>query len=165
MTRYWLDANVFIEAQNRKYPFGMFDSYWEWMSGRVAEGTIVCPKRVYQEIVGEHDHDDPLVKWFQTRKGNGLCIASDHAVQEQVGIITKHVFTRYHQSPHAMNFSKGADPWIIAHAFVDDGVVVTQESNLRPDAQKARIPDVCKEFDVACIDGLKLLEKLKAKKL
>src|SRR5258708_1646374 len=115
MLRYWLDASVFIEAHNRMYPIGIVDSYWKWMASQVAGGTIVCPKLVYQEIVNGYDRDDPLGKWFQSRKGSGLCIPAEKAVQEQVGVITKHVFTKY-KNHHAMAFSKGADAWIIAHA-------------------------------------------------
>jgi Domain of unknown function (DUF4411) len=162
MTRYWLDASVFIEAHNRSYPIGIVDSDWKWIAGKVGEGTIVCPKLVYQEIVNGYDRDDALGKWFQTRKSNGLCIPPDQAVQKQVGIITNYVFTKY-KSHQAMAFSKGADVWIIAHALVDQGIVVTQESSLHPNAQKARIPDVCKQFNLPCIDGLQMLKKLKAR--
>jgi hypothetical protein len=79
-----------------------------------------------------------------------------------VGIISDYVFTRYKQH-QALDFSKGADPWVIAHALDDNGIVVTQESSLRPDAQKARIPDVCKHFDMRCIDGIQMLKDLRAK--
>jgi len=162
MTHYWLDASVFIEAHNRTYPMGIMNSYWKWMAGRVADGTIVCPKLVYQEVVDGHERQDELAKWFQTRKSSGLCVASDQAVQAQVGLISDYVFTEYKQH-QALDFSNGADPWVIAHALHDKGIVVTQESSLRPKAHKARIPDVCKHFNVPCIDGIKMLRDLKAK--
>ena len=64
MTRYWLDASVFIEAQNRTYPMGIMDSYWKWLAGRIEDGTIVCPKLVYQEVVDGHERQDVLAKWL-----------------------------------------------------------------------------------------------------
>jgi hypothetical protein len=160
--RYWLDASVFIEAQNRTYPIGIVDSYWRWLAGQVEAGRIVCPKRVFQEIVEGHERQDDLAKWFQARRGDGLCIASDRSVQKQVGIISTHVFSVY-RSHQAMRFSDGADPWIIAHAQVDDGTVVTQESSLRPNSHKVRIPDLCRHFNVRCIDGLQMMKDLNAK--
>jgi hypothetical protein len=45
-------------------------------------------------------------------------------------------------------FVKGADPWVIAHAMEDQGIVVTKESDSKSNAQKARIPDVCDHFKV-----------------
>ena len=162
MTRYWLDASVFIEAHNRTYPIGIMDSYWKWMAGQISNGVIVCSKAVFREIVDGHECQDELAKWFQNRKSNGLWFAPNQAVQVQVGLISDYVFSKYKQH-QALDFSDGADPWVMAHAFVDKGIVVTQESSLRPDAHKTRIPDVCKHFNVPCIDGIKMLRDLKAK--
>lgn len=161
MTRYWLDASVFIEAQNVNYPMDTVPSYWKWIAGKVADGTIVCPKLVYREIVDGLEKQDALAKWFQTRKQNGLCIAPDKAVTDQVGIISKYVFAQFKQH-QATNFLRGADSWIIAHAHVDKGIVVTQESSLRPNSHKPRIPDVCRNFNLACMNGIQMMKKLKA---
>jgi len=66
-------------------------------------------------------------------------------------------------SVEAWDFSKGADPWVIAHALEDHGIVVTKESDARPTAKKARIPDVCDHFGVKCVDTLTMLKLHKAK--
>jgi uncharacterized protein DUF4411 len=58
-------------------------------------------------------------------------------------------------------FSDGGDPWVIAHAKADGGVVVTQESTLHPLAKKPRVPDICKPFGVACLNTIQMFEKLK----
>lgn len=160
--RYWSDANVFIEAHQKTYPVDMAESFWEWMSLRVEEGVIVCPRRVYQEIAENEDHQDALAKWFQTRRTRGLCIRANKDVQNQVGIVSSYVFSKY-QGHQAMAFTKGADPWVIAHAMVDSGIVVTQESNLQPQALKARIPDVCKHFNAPCVSRMQMLRALHAK--
>ena len=74
----------------------------------------------------------------------------------------EYVFLKY-KSVEAWEFSKGADPWVIAHALEDRGIVVTKESFTRPDAQKVRIPDVCDNFSVKCVDTLQMLKELSAK--
>jgi hypothetical protein len=79
-----------------------------------------------------------------------------------VGKIEDYVFEKY-VKVETWEFSKGADPWLIAHALDDGGVVVTKESELRPEAQKVRIPDVCHQFNVRCVDTLGVLKELKAK--
>lgn len=140
----------------------MAESFWKWMSSRVEEGVIVCPRRVYQEIAENEEHQDALAKWFQSRRNRGLCVPSSKEVQDQVGIVNSYVFERY-QSHQALAFSKGADSWVVAHAIIDHGIVVTQESSLQPQALKARIPDICKYFNVPCMSRLQMLRALSAK--
>ena len=162
MQRYWSDANVFIEAHQRTYPVDMAESFWEWMSSRIKEGVIVCPRMVYKEIAENEDHQDALARWFQSRRNQGLCIRSRREVQDQVGIINGYTFSKY-QGHQAMAFAKGADSWVIAHAMVDTGIVVTQESTLQPQSLKARIPDICKHFNVPCVSRMQMLRTLNAK--
>jgi hypothetical protein len=159
--RYWLDASVLIEAHLRTYPIGIADSFWEWLAGQVQAGNVVCPRRVYQEVA-ETEHQDELAQWMKPRKGKGLCIPAARPVQDRVKEITEHVFAKY-ESVEAWDFSKGADPWVIAHGLEDHGIVVTKESDARPNAKKARIPDVCDHFSVKCVDTLAMLKLLKAK--
>jgi hypothetical protein len=162
MPRYWLDANVLIEAHRRSYPIGIVNSFWAWLGKQVEDGIIVCPRSVYQEIAEQEDHQDEIARWVQTRKDRGLCIASTREVQARVDEILQYVFGKY-RPEHAFDFSKGGDVWVIAHALEENGIVVTKESELRPNAQKARIPDVCKYFDMRCMDTLEMLRALKAK--
>lgn len=129
---------------------------------RVEEGVIVCPRRVYQEIAENEDHRDSLARWFQSRRDKGLCVSSDKEVQRQVGVVASYVFETF-LGHHAASFAKGADLWVIAHAIVDKGIVVTQESNLQPKALKPRIPDICKAFDVPCMSRMQMLRALGAK--
>jgi hypothetical protein len=141
----------------------MADSFWEWTAGKVHDGYIVSPRRVYQEVAENEKHQDELAKWMRHRRDKGLCVAPSRAVQERVQAIEEHVFTKY-IVVEAWDFSKGADPWVIAHAMEDgQGIVVTKESDSRPNAQKARIPDVCDHFNVKCVDTLEMLKQLKAK--
>jgi Domain of unknown function (DUF4411) len=157
-----VDANVFIEAHQKSYPIEIAEGFWKWMSSHVVDGTIVCPRMVYQEIAENTDRRDLLSLWFQTRRDMGLCIGSNKPIQDHVGLINDYVFAKYN-GPHGIMFSKGADSWVIAHALVDRGIVVTQESNLHPNASKPRIPDICKAFNVPFMDRLQMLRKLNAK--
>jgi hypothetical protein len=140
----------------------MAQSFWNWMSLRVDEGVIVCPRRVYQEIAENEDHQDALAKWFQSRRDRGLCIPSSKEVQIQVGVINTYVFETF-EAHYALAFAKGADSWVIAHAMIDNAIVVTQESNLQPKAMKPRIPNVCKNFNVPFVSRMQMLKALGAK--
>ncbi len=162
MPRYWVDASVWIEAHLRNYPIGMADSFWQWVAGQVEVGNIVSPRRVYQEVAENEKHQDELAKWVRHRREKGLCIAPSRFVQERLQSVTEYVVTKY-LIVEALDFLKGADPWIIAHALEDHGIVVTKESETRSNAQKTRIPDVCDHFNVKCVDTLEMLKQLKAK--
>jgi Domain of unknown function (DUF4411) len=45
---------------------------------------------------------------------------------------------------NTVEFTKGADLFLIARALLDDGAIVTQES----EKKMVRIPKVCKQFGV-----------------
>ena len=59
----------------------------------------------------------------------------------------------------AGEFLLGGDGWVIAHALETgpNGIVVTQEST-RHSLAKVKVPIVCKEFDVPCINTFQMLE-------
>jgi len=102
-----------------------------------------------------------VIHLVRLRKEKGLCIQPSKPVQTCVGKIESYVFDKYAYA-EAWDFSDGGDPWVIAHAMHSDGIVVTRESTLHPNAKKARIPDVCKHFAVKCIDSKAMLDALDA---
>ena len=73
--------------------------------------------------------------------------------------IADHVTTAYDQIK-AAQFLDGADPWIIAHAICDKGIVVSQESRVDINSQTPKIPNVCSHFGVQCIDVFEMLKQL-----
>jgi hypothetical protein len=158
--RYWLDADVLIGA-SKDVPFDTWKQFWGWMAARVERGELVSPRAVYKEVAENEDHQDELARWVSNRKAKGLCITPSRRVQDKVKEITKYILAK-HKPEQALDFLKGGDVWVIAHALEDDGIVVTQESSEHPRAEKARIPDVCKYFGVTCINRNEMLKKEKA---
>ena len=158
---YWLDANVYITAKHTSYRFNTFPVFWSFLSERLEAGAIRSPKLVYQEIV--NNEEDVLSNWAKTRRSNGLCVSPSSQVQEAFRRIADYLQSnvRYPQ-PQVAQFLSGADPWLIAHAIVEGGTVVTLETDLKPESHKARIPDVCDHFRVRCINTSDLLEELDA---
>lgn len=161
---YWLDTSVYITAKQGPYRFNVFGVFWAFLSEQLDAGTIRSPKLVYQEIVSNEQSHDDLAIWAKSRRGNGLCVSPSAKVQDALRKIGDYVASkpRYPQ-PQKARFLSGADPWLIAHALVDGGVVVTLETDLKPESQKVRIPDVCTHFGVRCINTSDMLEELGAK--
>lgn len=160
MHRYWLDANVLIEAHNRSYPFDVATTFWRSLAGQIEEGNIVSARRVYKEVAEQERHQDAVANFVRSRR-QYLCQPSSKEVDAFVGKVEDYIFNsgRY-LATEAWRFSRGADPWVIAHAAVDSGVVVTKESALRPEAQVIRIPDVCSHFEVKCVDTIEMFRQL-----
>ena len=112
---------------------------------------------VWQEV---SEGNDELARWVRERKGSGLCVAANRDVQAAFAKVSEHVFSKY--KPHqAAQFLKGGDGWIIAHAMVSGGTVVTEESK-RSIKAKVKIPTVCKDLNVRCANTFAMLEELKA---
>lgn len=159
MPRYWLDANVLIEANNRSYPIDVAKTFWLRMAEQIQLNNIVSCRRVYQELAEQEKHQDAIADFVRSRRKH-LCLPPTREVQKAVDKIESYVFGGRYPAPEAWKFSKGGDPWVVAHAMVEDGVVVTQESALRPQAHVTRVPDVCREFKVECVNTLEMFRRL-----
>jgi Domain of unknown function (DUF4411) len=154
---YWLDTNVFIEAKNTYYQFARVPKFWAFLSEQLTKGEIKCCKEVYDELLRGKDD---LAKWVKSRKGNGMCVQSEPEVFGHYQKICDWAI-RNHTLAQAEEFCTSADGWVVAYAKHFSGTVVTQESRSRK--KKVRIPLVCREFQVNCIDTFGLLDKFNPK--
>jgi Domain of unknown function (DUF4411) len=159
MSTYWLDSNVFIEANDGPYSFAIAPGFWRHLENMLASGTIRCSEMVYKELIG---FGDDVSDWFKKNKQNGLYEPLTQSVQNHFANIANYVYVRY-DAANSSDFLKGADGWVIGHALDTQGIVVSQESKHYPNANKARIPDVCKNFSVSCISIYEMLQQQGAK--
>jgi len=84
----------------------------------------------------------------------------DASVQAALSKVADYVWEHY--PPHnAAAFLDGADPWLIAHASVHGGRIVTHEVSA-PSGRKPKIPDVGDKFGVKTLNIFQLLRELSA---
>lgn len=50
-----------------------------------------------------------------------------------------------------------ADPYVIALAKVNNAIVVTGEKTVGPEAKRPKIPNICLDLQIDCIDFLQLI--------
>jgi uncharacterized protein DUF4411 len=165
VSRHWLDSSVFITARDTMFAFDINASFWAWMTTALESGIVVAPKKVYMEIVENVRMTDDLAIWVKTRRKKGLCVEPDEKTLQALKSVTNYLFQpggRY-EYPFALDFVRGADPWIIAHAMADGGTVVSQETDKQPLAKRVRIPDVCDKFGVPCVKVWDMLRNLNVK--
>jgi hypothetical protein len=157
MVRYWADANVFIWGSREPYPFDRARGYWTWFDKKLNEGIIVSHVKVYQEVIKGRGKEDPILQWMKTRKDKGLALGSSKELQAIAGRVCTVAYETL-TYPMATKFCSGADPFLIAAAAADGGIVVTQESK----RSECKMPAVCKHFEVICINLFEMNHQLNA---
>ena len=75
---YWLDANIFIEANNTFFSIEIAPSFWAWLETQLKAGVLKSSSLVYGEVLGK---DDKLAKWARVRKGDAYWPEPDGEVQ------------------------------------------------------------------------------------
>ena len=159
MADFWLDSNVFIEGKKGPYGFDIAPRFWELLDELITYGRIACPITVYGELL---DMPDDLARWAKVRRNSGLFVAPDGAVQAAYRRVIEYVMGRYNDNQSRRRFLSRADPWVIAHAMADGGVITTIETRLPQGSQKVRIPNVCNEggFSIRCVTTYDMLREL-----
>lgn len=159
VSRYCLDANVFIQAKNGPYGMDIVPSFWQFLDEQADAEAICSSKEVYEELA---NGDDDLAIWAKDRKDGGMFVEPDEKTQAVFADIADFVIERYvnHQ---ARLFLDGADPWIIAQAKVEGAVVVTHEKLVTDNSAKVKIPNICIQFEVKYVDTYEMLRDMGAR--
>jgi hypothetical protein len=160
--RYWVDADVYIQAKNGPYGFDFAKPFWKWIEQCNTDSIIHSPMTVYDELAAG---DDELSEWAKDMRDNGLFVEADKSVQSVFKPVADFVTAKYKPSKY-VKFLAGADPWIVAHAKESKGTVVTHEKRISPNCLWPKIPNLCDQFSVKCLniyDLIRLLGTLKFK--
>jgi|ERR1035437_1367550 hypothetical protein len=162
MPQYWLDAKVFIEANNSFFSLDLVPAFWIWLETNLKADVLCSSSMVYDEILGK---DDGLAKWAKVRKESPYWPEPDGDVQNWYREIVAYVGEQYQASNPATvgNFLAKADCWIIAHAKAKGGKVVTRESKVDKTSPTPKVPNVCEKFDVPFMETKDMLRALKFK--
>lgn len=149
---YVFDTNVF-RAMNIITP-KTFPTIWKCIDELVSQGKLWSVSEVHRELT-KNCPSAHIEDW----------IKSNHKVfkkpDEKELYIVSEIFKRpqYRGLVKRTNLLKGlpvADPFIVASAKINNASVVTQENHVK---NGARIPNVCADFDVGCINLEQFFEK------
>lgn len=156
---YLLDASVLIDAKNKYYPIERVPQFWEWIINNAEHNRIKIPYEILRELEAGKKEGE-LFKWVKTNKKNLLL---DEQVDHQL-LINEVMEQGYEiEKPTIIDLRKiGRDPFLIAYALASpDRCVVTLEAS-KPSAKRAnrRIPDVCEQLNIRCIDTFAMLREL-----
>lgn len=136
-------------AMTETYPQDVFPGVWEKVEDLIDEGKIISAEDVYEELSSK---DDDLYKWAGIRN-HIFKELSDDIQESAIEILDTHS-----NLIDIKNKKSSADPFLIATARVHCGIVVTEEDFSGGD-HKSKIPDVCRDYKVDCINVLEMFRR------
>ena len=148
---------MFIEGKKGPYGLDIAPRYWELIDEMIESGQIACPIRVYDELL---EGQDDLSAWAKARRRSGLFLEPDTPVQQAYALVVQFVADNYPDNQARRRFMDRADPWVIAHARVGGGAVVTSENRVPSNSVQVKIPNVCDQFKVRSITVYQMLREL-----
>ena len=161
---YLIDANVLMTAHNSYYAIDAVPEFWTWIAHHGSAGRIKIPREIFDEVKdgGTDKESDMLYEWIQDAN-NKACVLLKEKVDAD--LVRTVIEEGYASDLNDVEVEKiGRDPFLIAYALASpaDRIVVTTEVS-QPKKQRAnrKIPDVCKQFGVDCIDTFQLSKALK----
>jgi len=134
--KYSLDSNALIEPWNKYYAPEISPAYWARMDELAQDGIVFCTWEVRRELEKQSDG-----LWLWAKERPHLFRQEDREVLLQLRRVLA-------ACPKSIGQGKGkhsADPLVIAHAIVENAVVVTKEES---NSKKYKVPDVCQELNV-----------------
>ena len=148
MAKYVIDTSSLTEMR-RVYPTDIFPSAWKKLTDMAEAGILISAEDVYEELSA---FDDEVLKWAKSQ--SQIFYPLDHDVQEQAAkILASH--------PSLIDLKKNkssADPFIIATA-IHNGCTLVTEEKLSNSPVKVKIPDVCKDYDIDCINLVEMFRR------
>lgn len=151
MAKYCLDTSLFINGWNRYYCIEVFPSLWSELDRLLKEGIAYSCEEVLREI---RKQQDGLTEWVKSRKSRF------HTPDEKV-IVAMRKIMKSHSNIAAAGSLNAADPWVIAHAQVQRGTVVTFEQSANTKATKPpKIPNVCRDLGIPCLNPVEFFTEV-----
>lgn len=143
---YVIDACALIDAaKNYNMSKKVFEDIWILIDSMVAEGKLISSIEVKNEL-----KDDDIKEWSKQNKEMFMDLT------EEIQNITREILRKY---PSIIKIqtkkNSNADPFLIATAIYKEGVMVTNEKK-----GKNKIPNICKELNVPCIDLKEFLDEI-----
>ena len=158
--RYLPDANVLFEAYHRYYAPTLCPGFWDCLANHLAAGRLEIIDRVYDEILSPV----ALVSWVQQAANDLFPSCGTQPVANAYSQLIDWVQDNPQFTTAARaEFARAADGWLVAYSMVHGAVVVTNEVSAPEARNRVKIPDLCRQFDVRCINTFEMLHELSAR--
>lgn len=154
---YLLDANVFIEAKNRHYPFDFFPAFWDWLIQANADKIVFSNQKIKDEL---HAIQDELSEWSGKRGDEFFLKLPD--ISSSLAEVAEWANNQHYEQSAIRRFLQDADYFLVAHALFGGYEIVTHE--IKSSSQKRiKIPDVCEGLGIAYLTPFEMLRRENAR--
>jgi hypothetical protein len=158
MTRYLLDANVFIQAKQRHYGMDFCPAFWEWLIAQHGVGHVFSVEKVGDELAAVGDE---LATWAAAR-GAAFFLVPEAPILPSLTAVSTWVSGQKYEPAAVSAFLEVADYYLVAHAHAQSFVVVTHEVP-SDGVKKVKIPNVCIGMRVKCMSPFEMLRVERAR--
>jgi len=158
VTRYLLDANVFIEAKNRYYGFDICPGFREWLLADPPGERLASIKGVADELLAGTDE---LATWVKANS-DAVFLEPDEAVVAAMPAVTGWAGSQAYTQEAVAGFLSKADFGLVAHALAHGRTVVTHEVP-STSQNKIKIPDACQGLGVPWLSPFAMLRRERAR--
>lgn len=158
MTRYLLDANIFIQAKNLHYGFDFCPAFWEWLIQQNGSGNVASIDKVGGELQAI---EDELSTWAAAR-GASFFLPPDDAVVPALARVSTWATGQSYEPAAIATFLQVADYWLVAHALAHSFAVVTLEVP-SVSVRKVKIPNACIGLGLPCVSPYQMLRRERAR--
>jgi len=151
MAKYSIDTSALLDAWVRHYPIDTFPTFWEKLGALIDDGDAVATELINAEL---NKKDDGCIQWFNKKSLGKFFKEIDDEIQGAVSKIL--INPNYQRLVEARKVAYAADPFVIALAQIHNLTVVTgEQASLNP--AKPKIPNVCEDLFIPCINILDLM--------
>jgi hypothetical protein len=161
---YLLDANTLIDAKRDYFEFERVPEFWQWIQYQGVIGNIKIPIEIYEEFEeakNANGERDKLAEWAANEGVKAFLLLKEEADPE---VVSRVISQGYCPDPTDQEIeSIGRDPFLISYALAGHGtrtIVTTEKSKPSKKRANRKIPDVCHDLEIRCIDNFELLRKL-----
>lgn len=161
---YLLDANTLIDAKRDYFQFERVPEFWDWIQYQGEIGNIKVPLEIYEEFEEARKADgsrDELSEWAAKPEVREALLLSEDADPRLVAQVTTGGYAADLTDDEIEKI--GRDPFLIAYAQVDPHyrtIVSTEVTKPKRQRANRRVPDVCCDLGIRCINNFNLLNEL-----
>ncbi len=155
---YLLDANTLIDANRDYYPMSRVPEFWAWLENEGHNGRVKLPVEIWEEV---SEGDDDLSRWLKRPEVKEALLLEEDSERGRVALVVEQGYARNLDDEEIEKL--GCDPFLIAHALRQPTlrvVVSTERSAPAKIRANRKVPDVCRQFGVRCIDTFQLVREL-----
>ena len=160
MTLYVVDPNTLIRAHQDYYDPEFCPAFWEWIQQAIQRGLV----GIIEPVANEIESLDPDLWQLLEQLGCAKSIPLDAETIHNTGEVLARLEGDFQYTDAAkQDYADSLYPRLIAYASIHDAKVVTLQKSDQAQRNTIRLPDLCFQLGVTCVDPFEMLRQENAR--